>query len=152
VLSHEEASDDKTTAVLDVEKRLEAKMALRDRLTAMLRDPAPKSTADLVTLERELAQVQGEIEAGTAQRDYLRTITGTVKVNIAYRGSVAKAAGLDISPIAMALRDTGSVFVQSLAKVIVFIAALVPWLPLIYLAFWLIRRMIRRWRAPKTPG
>jgi hypothetical protein len=152
VLSHEETSDDKTTAVLDVEKRLEAKIALRDRLTAMLRGPAPKTAADLVAIERELAQVQGDIEAGTAQRDYLRTITGTVKVNITYRGSIANAGGLDISPIATAFKSTGGVFVQSLARVIVFIAMLVPWLPLVYLAYWVIRRAIRRWRTPKTPA
>lgn len=152
VQSHEETSDDKTTAVLDIEKRLEAKIALRDRLTAMLRDPAPKSTADLVALERELAQVQGEIEAGTAQRDHLRTITGTVKVSIAYSGGTAKWAGLDVSPIAKAFSEIGGVFVRSLAMVILFIAGLVPWLPLVYLAFWLIRRMIRRWRAPNAPG
>jgi hypothetical protein len=150
VLSHTENADDKTVAVLDIEKRLEMKTALRDRLAAILRDPAPKTIAELVTLEKELASVQGDIESGTAQRDYLRTITKTVKVDIAYRSAVAEAGGADVSPIVRAFKNMGRTFMGSVASLIVFVTWVVPWLPLIYLAMWGIRRMFRRWRAQKA--
>jgi hypothetical protein len=39
------------------------KTALRDRLAAGLREPGTKSLADLANIEKELAQVQGDIEA-----------------------------------------------------------------------------------------
>ncbi len=75
--------------MLDIDKRLEVKTALRDRLSAMLKDPSAKSAADLAAIEKELAQAQGDIEAAIAQRDYLRTITHTVRVDIAYDGRQA---------------------------------------------------------------
>jgi hypothetical protein len=75
VVTHAESAEDKTAAIIDVDKRLEVKTTLRDRLAAMLKDPAAKSAADLATIEKELAQVQGDIEAIVAQRDYLRSPT-----------------------------------------------------------------------------
>src|ERR1700692_3622214 len=40
ITSHAQTAEDKTIPLLDVEKRLEAKTALRERLEAMLKDPA----------------------------------------------------------------------------------------------------------------
>jgi hypothetical protein len=150
VLNHLEKADDKTTDVLDIEKRLEAKAALRDRLSALLNDPAPKSLGDLVALERELAHVQGDIESAKAQRDYLRTITATVKVTVDYRSAGAETAAINFSPLTRAMRETGNVFISSAARVILTVIWFLPWLPVLYLVIWVIRRMIRRWRAPRA--
>jgi hypothetical protein len=49
----------------------------------MLKDPVAKSAADLAAPEKELAHVQGDVEATIAQRDYLGTITEAVRVDIA---------------------------------------------------------------------
>jgi hypothetical protein len=150
IVTHQESADDKAAPMLDIEKRLEAKTALRDRLTAMLRDPIAKTLADLITVEKELAQVQGDIEAIAAQRDYLRTITDTVHVVVTYDGLVAKVAGLDFSPITQAGTDIGSTFVRSVAALISFLAALLPWLLLIALVTWGVRRVLRRWRTARS--
>jgi hypothetical protein len=60
-----------------------------------------------------LAQAQGDIEATIAQRDYLRTITETVRVDITYDGRPGVVAGYDFSPIKRAartiLRPEGSI-------------------------------------------
>jgi hypothetical protein len=149
LVSHVETAEDKTLPILDVEKRLEVKLALRDRLTAMLRDPGPKSAADIASIEKELAQVQGDIEAATAQRDYLRTITETVKVDVFYNGTTAQAGGIDLSPIDRAIRGFGFTIVTSVAALISFLAALIPWLPVVAAAVWGIRWGIRRWKARK---
>jgi hypothetical protein len=142
-----ETAEDKTLPLLDVEKRLEIKTALRDRLTAMIRDPGQKSAADLASIEREIAEVQGEIESAIAQLDHLRTITETVRVDINYSSISAKAGGVDFSPVADALTNGLDTLLRSAANVISFTIALIPWLPLILLAIWTIRRV---WRSRRN--
>jgi hypothetical protein len=149
---HSEAAEDETIPLLDVEKRLAAKSALRDRLEAMLKDPATKTTADLIAIEKELAEIQGDIESATAQRDYLRTITDTVRVNISYDGLVAEVGGVDLSQVKRAVTDFGDTVLASLAALIYVIAALLPWLPVIVVLGWIVRRGVRRWRARRAGG
>lgn len=150
ITSHAQTAEDKTIPLLDVEKRLEAKTALRDRLEAMLKDPATNTTADLLAIEKELAQIQGEIESATAQRDYLRTITDTVKVDIAYDGIVAEVGGVDLGPLKRAASNFGDTVLASVATLIYVFAALLPWLPVILGLGWAIRRSFRRWRAARA--
>jgi hypothetical protein len=150
IVSHSQTADDKTLPLLDVEKRLAAKIALRDRLEAMLKDPATKTTADLLAIEKELSQIQSDIESATAQRDYLRTITDTVRVDIAYDGLVAEVAGLEFAPLKRALGDFGATVLNSLATLIYLTAALLPWLPVFVGFGWLVRRGLRRWRARRA--
>jgi hypothetical protein len=152
VVTHSRSVEDKTIAVLDGDKRLEVKNTLRDRLAAMLHDPGTKSAADLAAIEKELAQVQGDIETVTAERDYLRTITETVRVDISYSGLAAQAGGIDLSPIRYAASGMGQTAVGSVAALISFAAAIVPWLPLIAIAIWGVRRGLRAWRARKAPA
>jgi hypothetical protein len=147
ITSHAQTAEDKTIPLLDVEKRLEAKTALRDRLEAMLKDPATKSTADLLAIEKELALIQGDIESATAQRDYLRTITDTVRVDISYDGIVAEVGGVNLAPLKRAASEFGDTVLTSLATLIYVFAALLPWLPVILLLGWAIRRGVRRWRT-----
>ena len=150
VTTQSERADDRTIAVLDVDKRLEVKTALRDRLTAMLNDPATKSVTDLIAIEKELVQAQGDIEAATTQRNYLRTITDTVQVDIIYDGRQAVVAGYDFSPIKRAIDSIGGTFATSVASLITLVAAAVPWLPVIALLVWGTRRGLRRWRTRRT--
>lgn len=143
LVSHTETADDKTVPLLDIEKRLDAQLALRDRLAQMLAQ-AGTSIADLVAVEKQLADVQGTIESESAQRDYLRTITDTVKVDVAYNGLIQQAGPLDISPIRMALDNFLRTLIQSVGGVIVFTARALPWLPLVILGGWLAHRLLRR--------
>jgi hypothetical protein len=146
VISHAQTADDKTLPLLDVEKRLEAKIALRDRLDALLKDNVRKTAADLIAIEKEIAQVQGDIEAATSQRDYLLTITDTVRVDITYMGVTAQAGGLDLSPIARAVNGAGRTVIASVASLISFAAAALPWIPVALLVAWIARVAFRRWR------
>jgi hypothetical protein len=139
-----ETATDRTLPLLDAEKRLEVKTALRDRLTAMLRDPGQKSAADVAAIERQIAEVQGEIEAGAAQRDYLRKVTQTVRVDISYRSVSARAGGIDFSPAADALGNAGRIFSHSLGQLISVAVWLIPWLPVAALVYWGARRLRRR--------
>jgi hypothetical protein len=139
-----ETATDRTLPLLDAEKRLEVKTLLRERLTAMLREPGQKSAADIAAIERQSAEVQGEIESGTAQRDYLRKITQTVRVDIAYRSVSARVSGVNFSPVADALAGAGRTFVRSLADLIAVAVWLVPWMPVAALVYWIVWRLRRR--------
>src|SRR5262249_10164551 len=131
VTAQSERADDRTIAILDVDKRLEVKTALRDRLTTMLNDPATKSVADLIAIEKELVQAQGDIEAATTQRNYLRTITDTVQVDITYDGRQTVVAGYDFSPIKRAADGIGGTFSTSVASLFTVVAATLPRLPVV---------------------
>jgi hypothetical protein len=146
-VSHTQTAEDKTIPLMDLEKRVEGKIALRDRLNAMLKDPNTKATADLLAIEKELSQVQGEIETAIAQRDYLRTITDTVRVDISYSGVAPLTAGVDFNPLQQALSSSGQTIASSAAQLVRFLAASLPWLPLVALLAWGIRRFFRRRRA-----
>jgi hypothetical protein len=150
VITQSERADDRTIAVLDVDKRLEVKIALRDRLTAMLNDPATKNVADIIAIEKELVQTQGDIESATTQRNYLRTITDTMQVDITYDGRQVVVAGYDFSPIKRAVDSIGGTFAMSVASLITLVATAVPWLPVIALLVWGARRGLRRWRTRGT--
>ncbi|WP_157999583.1 DUF4349 domain-containing protein [Nitrospirillum viridazoti] len=144
VTSHSTATEDMTTTVLDTDKRLESKTALRDRLTALMHGPTHMSVSDLVAAERELANAQGEIESLTAQRDYLRRQTEMVRIDVDYNGEAAVAGDTDLTPISSALKGFGRTMVRAAASLIATIAGLLPWLPLILLAGWVLRHPLRR--------
>jgi hypothetical protein len=150
VTVHSQSAEDLGLTIIDTEKRLEAKTLFRDRLTAMLRDQSVKTAADLITIEKELAQAQGEIEAITAQRDSLRTRTDTVRIDIVYVGAAAQFGGVDLTPIQQAVSGIGQTVVSSVSWLISTVAAVAPWLPVIWLVWWAASRTLRRWRARKT--
>lgn len=152
IIMHAQSAEDITAPIVDAERRLEAKTVLRDRLTAMLRDQTVKTAADLIAIERELAQAQSEIEAITAQRDSLRTRTDTIRIDISYVGAARQIGGADLSPIYQASNAINQTAVNSVSWLIWFIAAAVPWLPLIAVVWWGTRRLMRRWRSQKLPG
>ncbi|MEE3623110.1 DUF4349 domain-containing protein [Nitrospirillum sp. BR 11752] len=155
VTAHSRTAEDKTLAVLDVDKRLETKSALRERLTTLLHSTTSKSVHDLLELEQQIAEVQGDIESTTAQRDHLRTVTDTVDITINYNGEApAKApqAGLNWGPIRDAVKEFGQTLIGSVATLVDFVAIILPWLPLVLLAAWLLRRFARRLRRGRHPG
>ncbi len=150
LVSRAETAEDKTIPLLDIEKRLDAQIALRDRLSAMLKQ-AGTGVADLVAVEKQLADVQGTIESETAQRDYLRTITDTVMVDVSYNGLIQQAGAVDLSPVRVALNQFVQTMIGSFGEMIVWIAYALPWLPLAALAAWLANRVLRRRAGPASP-
>ena len=145
LVSHTESADDKTIPFMDIEKRLDAQTALRERLSLMLKQ-AGTNVADLVAVEKQLAEVQGTIESGIAERDYLRKITETVKVDVSYTGVIQRAGPFDLMAVRLALNNFVQILVQSVGAMIGFVAIALPWLPLVGLVVWILRWVLRRRR------
>jgi hypothetical protein len=57
---------------------------------------------------------------------------------------VQQAGPLDISPIRIALDEFLYTLIQSIGTLIVSVATALPWLPLVALLGWVIRRLLRR--------
>jgi hypothetical protein len=150
ITSRSRLVEDLNIPIHDLERRLEMKAVLRDRLTAMLRDQTPKTAADLITIEKELAQIQSDIESITAQRDGLRIRTDTVRIEINYVGAASLIGGADLTPVYQAVATISQTAVNSLSFLISSLAAIAPWLPVIALIWWLGRRGMRRWKSRKT--
>jgi hypothetical protein len=144
-----QSAEDLAMPIVDAERRLAAKMALRERLTAMLHDQSVKTAGDLITIEKELAQVQTDIEAVTAQRDNLRTRTDMVRIEISYVGAAGQIAGADLGTVYRAVSEVGQTAIDSVAALISTLVAIVPWLPVIALIWWAAGRGVRRWRAQR---
>lgn len=143
LLSHSETADDRTTAFLDVEKRLQYQTALRDRLTQLLQQ-ANGSIGDLVAVEKQLADVQATIESETAQRNYLQTITDTVRVDVNYQGLIQQAGPFDLSPVRLAVDGFARGVIVSFGSLISAIAYSIPWLPVAAIALLILRWLFRR--------
>lgn len=52
ITARSRSAEDLNAPIRDIERRLEMKTVLRDRLTAMLRDQTAKTAADLITIEK----------------------------------------------------------------------------------------------------
>lgn len=146
IVSRAETAEDKTVAILDVEARLKAKKALRDQLEGLAKQSGKGSLADLLAVQRELANVQGEIEAGTAQYAYLTSLTDTIKIDISYTSDPTLTPVSDFQPIAQAIERARYTFAHSVAALINFLVAVVPWVPVLALLVWGIRKLWRRLR------
>jgi hypothetical protein len=146
IIAHSESAEDKTAAILDVDARIKSKKALRDQLEKLMKQPERGTLADLLAIERELSNVQGEIESAEAQYSYLTKLTDTIKIDVSYYSDFAITPVSDFAPILEALHKVKSTVAHSVAALITFLAGVAPWIPVIGLVFWFIRFLWRRWR------
>jgi len=143
-------SQDLTRAIVDTEARLGAQIRLRDRLMGLLDRPTAK-VGDLLEVERELARVQGDIESQTSQLKVFRQQVDLSLVALDYRSEPTAMTGGTFESTLQAIRDFFRIISDSLAGVIRFVAGILPWLPVLLAAGFVVRWMWRRWRN-RHPG
>jgi len=136
--------EDLTRSILDTDARLKSKRSLRRRLENLLETRDAK-LPDLLSLERELARVQGEIESATANLKALRARVSMSIVTINYSSKHKAVSHSSISPIKSALKDFVSVISNGVAGVIYVFAYMLPWfifliLPGVFVGRWMWRR------------
>ncbi|MEM7729488.1 MAG: DUF4349 domain-containing protein [Pseudomonadota bacterium] len=145
------SAEDLTRQIIDADARLTAQTALRERLLTLLETRDAK-LQDLLSVERELARVQAQIESATALLKNLRQRVSMSVLDLRYQSRARAVSQSAVSPVVDALRGFLRTLSHGLAAVIGFIAIALPWLlfviiPGIFLLRWLLRR---RSRAAKS--
>lgn len=144
--------EDKTLQVVDVEARLKNLNELRDRLRVLLATRVG-ALKDVLETERELARVQGELDAMAAQRQALANETEKILLFADYRPKPTITETGFLQPLAEAWHGSGRAFAESLAAALLFLVQALPWLVLVLPAVWGLWKGIRRlvnWR--RKPG
>lgn len=139
VISENTNSEDLTRQIVDTEARLRAQTALRDRLQELLRS-RPGRLADLLEIERELARVQGEIDAVQSSLAVMRTRVSMSELTLTYRSAPRAAGSNTFEPLRQAFANFLGIIVAGFAAIITIIAALIPFaIVLIPLGWFLLR-------------
>lgn len=147
-------AEDLTRAIVDTEATLRAKKSLRDRLEALLA-ARPGKLQELLEVERELARVQGEIDATESALAVMRTRVATSRLTIDYVSEGVLAPDSAFRPLQEAVEGIAGYFFGGLAAIVVILAVLAPFAlvfgPLLWFGLrWLRRR--RRARQATAPG
>jgi hypothetical protein len=125
ILSQTTNTEDLTRAIVDTEARLRAQTALRDRLQELLRS-RPGRLADLLEVERELARVQGEIDAVQSNLAVMRTRVAMSELTLHYRSAPRPVGSDTFRPLRDALANFLGIVVAGFAAIITIIAGLIP--------------------------
>lgn len=150
VIDDRSESEDRTLAVIDTEAKLKNTAALRDRLRSMLTLPGAK-LKELIELEQELARVQSELDSLTAIRQTLARETEKVFVKMEFRSERAFVEPSSFTPISDAIKRAGRILAQSVAVLIEFTVAALPWVFAAVVIFISIRALLR-FRRKKKPS
>jgi hypothetical protein len=144
IVSQTVQSEDLTRQIVDTEAHLRAQTALRDRLQDLLRS-RPGRLSDLLEVERELARVQGEIDATQSNLVVMRTRVAMSELTLNYQSAPRSVGSDTMEPLKHAFADFLGIIVTGFAAIIYVIAGLIPIAiimgPLVWLA---LRRRQRR--------
>lgn len=127
--------EDKTLQVVDVEARMKNLSELRDRLR-VLQTQYKGSLKDLLETEKELARVQGELDAMLAQRKVLANETEKILLNADYRSKPSLGETGAFQPLVESWRNVGRTFAQSLGSALLFIVSALPWVVIVIPVMW----------------
>ncbi len=130
-------TEDLTRYIVDMDARLEAKKALRDRIRVLL-ETNEGSLSDVLAAERALSDVQGEIDSMTAQLRAARARVAMSSLNISYQSDPETSTGV-FKPLIQAFGDFGRTSVASLAEAVRFVARTWPFFIVLMIALAVIR-------------
>jgi hypothetical protein len=149
ISQHSTETEDKTSAVIDVEAKIKNQTEFRDSLRKMLTKPGV-TVADLLQIQEKLAEAQAELDSEATQRKVLANETEKVAVEIEFQSEVRSVSHSMFAPIGHAFRDSGGVLADSLAALITAIAEIIPWLIVIIPGFWVVLRFVRKLRRKRA--
>ncbi|MCC7492651.1 MAG: DUF4349 domain-containing protein [Fimbriimonadaceae bacterium] len=145
VVDRQLTTEDVTSQWVDLDARLRNSQRAEQRFLAILQNAG--SVSDLLTVERELARVRGEIEQLEGQMRQLRDLVSlcTVTVNLSLPPEIDATAN-ERSWLAEVCSDAAASFVHvgmALVALAIKLAAMAPYLALL----WLVGRGLKRlWR------
>ncbi|MBO9500116.1 DUF4349 domain-containing protein [Brevundimonas sp. A19_0] len=152
IASSQTDAEDLSRSLTDTEARLRALETLRDRLQQLL---ATRSgpLEQLLQTERELARVQGELDATRSALAVLRDRVAMSQLTITYQSETQFASNSAFSPVGNAFANSLRVFMATLGGLIYLVAGLLPLALILLPVGWLVRRWVRvrRERRPPPP-
>lgn len=137
-------TEDLTRQIVDTEARQRALVSLRDRLQDLLRS-RPGRLADLLEVERELARVQGELDAITSSLAVMRTRVAMSELTLNYRSQPRSVGSDTFRPLRDAFANFLGIVVNGFAAIIIIVAGLVPVAAVVVPLAWL----LLRWRRAR---
>ena len=135
VLSQATNTEDLTRSIVDTQAHLRAQTALRDRLEQLLRS-RPGRLSDLLDVERELARVQGEIDATQSNLAVMRTRVDMSELTITYQSAPRPVGSDTFEPLRQAFANFLGIIVIGFAAIITLIAGLLPFAIVIIPIVW----------------
>ncbi len=141
--------EDLTRSMIDTEARITALTALRDRLQQLLAT-RQGSLQELLEVQRELARVQGELDAARSTMQTLGTRVATSRVSISYTSAGQIAPDSALRPLQRALEQSLQTFTSSLGMLILVLAAILPLALIVVPIAWLLIRRRQRTRPRRT--
>ncbi len=130
-------AEDLTQYIIDTSARLDAKKTLRERIKGLL-ETREGSLSDILAAERALADVQGEIDAMTAQLDAAKARVAMSSLSISYASDPETSISM-WKPLSEAFQGFGRTSMQSLAEAVTFVARSWPALILLLLVLSILR-------------
>jgi predicted small lipoprotein YifL len=137
-------TEDRTLQVVDVEARIATLQQLRERLRTLMTDPR-SGIKELVEIESQLAQTQGELDSLASQRKVLALETDRELFEIDYVAERSAVERSMLGPVSDALLGVGHTVAGSLSALITFVAGALVWV----LPAWLLWRLIRSRRRQR---
>lgn len=134
------SAEDLTRQIVDTGARLEAQETLQRRLMELL-ERRDGSLSDLLAIERELAQVTGNIESIRAQLKTLRLRVSMSSLDLNYQTKRSVNGARD-NPLGEAFGDFFYNLTGAIAAVITAFAVGLPWILLIGLFLWIWLKLI----------
>lgn len=137
VVSQQTRVDDLTRSIIDNGARLKAQTTLRDRLQALLENQ-PGKLKELIEIERELARVQGQIDALTSTLKVLRARVDMSSLTITYQSRV-QVESAPLQPLKSAFGEFFANFAGALASIVTFFAYALPWTVALIILLFVVR-------------
>ena len=139
-------AEDVTEQYLDVTAQIKNKRVEEDRLVELLKNATAK-LEDILTVEKELSRVRGEIEQAEGKKRYIenRTDFTTVTLNL----SQVTERNLDVDPsfggrISRTFYNSVDLLWQAIQSLAIALVGLAPWLPLIAIGCYIVWRLWKR--------
>lgn len=139
-------AEDLASPITDASKKLEMLKDYRLKLES-LRDRAKNDVDSLIKVNKELAQVQSELEAVTGSHAHLMQRVETEILNVSIRSVQNRSFW---RPITLAIADFGGNLSQGISIAITGIAYLIPWVLFFLFVVWAGRKLWRRWKGARA--
>jgi hypothetical protein len=151
IVQHTTEREDKTAQVIDAEARIKNLTSFRDNLRSM---QAKSSTGvkDLVEIQRQLTEVQSQLDSEATKRKVLANQKEKIAVGIVFRVEGSRRGGGLLEPIRAALQESGRTLAESLGALITVLVAAIPWMIILMPAGWFVVKAWRKARRKRRTG